>query len=59
VSAFIDSIEDVGQRTQAKIDWDGPICRRNHPMVAGFAAVLGLSSSQTDQVFRDASALES
>jgi hypothetical protein len=58
VSAFIDSIEDVGQKTQARIDWDGPICRRDHPMVAGFAQQLGLTTEQTNQVFRDAAALE-
>jgi hypothetical protein len=58
VAAFIDSIQDEGQRVQARIDWDGPICRRDHPMVEGFAAMLGLTASQTDQVFREANDLE-
>jgi hypothetical protein len=59
VATLIDGIQDAATKTQAQIDWgDSPIVRRDHPLIDTLGASLGLTSSQIDQGFRDAAALE-
>lgn len=58
IAALIDGIEDPQQREVAKIEWEfAPYIERTHPLVATFAAALGLTAEQIDAGFIVASTL--
>ena len=59
VLSLLGAIGDPIQRAQAMIDWDYPSeIKRDHPLIGTLGAALGLSSSEIDQAFREAAAIE-
>jgi hypothetical protein len=56
VEAMIEaSIADPLDRARALVDWrDGPIVRRDHPLLGPMAAALGLTEAAVDAAFREA-----
>ena len=49
------TISDPLERARALVDWrDGPIVRRDHPLLAPMAAALGLTETAVDTAFREA-----
>lgn len=58
VDAAIAAIPDAQQREECRVEWDyAPYVERSHPMLIPLAAALGLSESQVDEAFREASGL--
>ena len=58
VDAAIDAIPDAQQREECRVEWDyAPYVERSHPMLVPLAAALGLSESQVDEAFREASTI--
>lgn len=58
VDAAIDAIPDAQQREEVRVEWAyAPHVERTHPMLVPLAAALGLSESQVDEAFREASTI--
>lgn len=58
IDSLIDNISDQQQRDYTRIEWDyAPYVERTHPMVATFAAALGLTEAQVDAAFITAATL--
>jgi hypothetical protein len=58
IETLIDNIEDPQQREYTRVEWEyAPYIERNHPMVAVFAAELGLTEAQVDDGFINAATL--
>jgi len=56
VEAAIDAIPDQLQRDMVRVEWEyAPYVERAHPMLIPLAAALGLTETQVDQAFIDAS----
>lgn len=52
IDTLIDGIEDQQQRDYTRVEWEyAPYIERTHPMVATFAAALGLTEAQVDAGF--------
>lgn len=60
VEAMISAtISDPLERARALVDWrDGPIVRRDHPLLVPMAAALGLTEAAVDAAFREAAELQ-
>lgn len=58
VDAAIDAIPDPQTREIVRVEWEyAPYVERSHPMLIPLAAALGLSETQVDDAFREASGL--
>ena len=58
VDAAIAAIEDPVVREATQIEWEfSPYIERAHPMIGAIGAALGLSDTQIDQAFIEASGL--
>lgn len=58
VEAAIDAIPDQQAREECRVEWAyAPVVERSHPMLIPLAAALGLTESQVDEAFREASGL--
>lgn len=58
IETMINNIEDPQQREYTRVEWEyAPYIERNHPMVAVFAAELGLTEAQVDDGFITAATL--
>lgn len=58
VAAAIAGIADESARGEAMIQWEyAPYIERSHPLVEAIAATLGMSPSQVDEAFIEASSL--
>jgi hypothetical protein len=58
VDAAIDAIQDPQARESVRVEWEyAPYVERAHPMLIPLAAALGLSETQVDDAFREASGL--
>lgn len=58
VQAAIDAIPDESARAETRIQWEyAPYIERSHPFVSSLGASLGMTSSQIDQAFIEASRL--
>jgi hypothetical protein len=56
LDAAINAIPDQLQRDSVRVEWDyAPYIERSHPMLIPLAAALGLTETQVDQAFIDAS----
>lgn len=56
IDQLIDNIPDAQQREYTRVEWEfAPYIERNHQMVQTFANALGLTQSQVDQAFIQAS----
>jgi hypothetical protein len=56
VEAAIDAIPDQLQRDMVRVEWEyAPYVERAHPMLIPLAAALGLTETQVDQAFIEAS----
>lgn len=58
VEAAIETISDPKLREKTRVEWEyAPYIERNHPLIESLAQYLGLTVSQIDQGFIDASQL--
>lgn len=58
VEAAIDAIPGQQTRDSVRVEWEyAPYVERSHPMLIPLAAALGLSETQVDDAFREASGL--
>lgn len=58
IESKIDTIEDTLQRDLVRVEWQyAPYIERSHPWLVPLAESLGLSESQIDQAFLEASTI--
>lgn len=58
VDSAISSISDPVLKEKTQVEWEfAPYVERNHPMINTLGSILGLSNSQIDQAFIEASVL--
>lgn len=56
--SLINTLPDDGTRATAQIEWDYAIdVKRYAPLVTQISALLGMTESETDEAFREASTL--